>query len=156
MDLRAKVAMFGHMGVEADPAAMSASDRALLAAQIALYKEWRDVIHRGSLTRIAKTLPGAFGYLALSGACGLALVAQTKFADDYSSPSVRMHGLDPAASYRLRLLLAGTPPSDGRVAQPELWHSGTVKTGPELLKAGILLPASGPETAWLISLERVA
>lgn len=156
MDFRAKVAMFGHMGVEADPASMSASDRAVLAAHITLYKEWRDVIHRGSLTRIAESLPSAFGYLALSGARGLALVAQTKFADHYSSPPVKMRGLDPAASYRIRLLLPGTPRSDGRVAQTELWHSGTVKTGQELLRAGILLPASGPETAWLISLERVA
>ncbi|WP_193749248.1 alpha-galactosidase [Sphingopyxis sp. C-1] len=156
MDFRAKVAMFGHMGVEADPASMSASDRALLAAHITLYKEWRDVIHRGSLTRIAENLPSAFGYLALSGARGLALVAQTKFADHYSSPPVKMRGLDPAASYRISLLLPGTPRSDGRVAQTELWHSGTVKTGLELLRAGILLPDSGPETAWLISLERVA
>jgi alpha-galactosidase len=156
MDFRAKVAMFGHMGVEADPASMSASDMALLAAHITLYKEWRDVIHRGSLIRIAENLPNAFGYLALSGTRGLALVAQTKFADHYSSPPVKMRGLDPAASYRIRLLLPGTPRSDGRVAQTELWHSGTVKTGQELLRAGILLPASGPETAWLISLERVA
>ena len=67
-----------------------------------------------------------------------------------------MRGLDPAANYRVQLLLPGTPPNDGRVAQPELWHSGTVKTGQELLRAGVLLPASGPETAWLILLERVA
>lgn len=156
MDFRAKVAMFGHMGVEADPASISASDRALLAAHITLYKEWRDVIHRGSLTRIAENLPSAFGYLALSGARGLALVAQTKFADHYASPPIKMRGLDPAANYRVQLLLPGTPPNDGRVAQPELWHSGTVKTGLELLQAGVLIPISGPEIAWLISLERVA
>ncbi len=135
--------MFGHMGVEADPAAMSASDRAVLAAHITLYKEWRDVIHRGSLTRIAESLPSAFGYLALSGARGLALVAQTKFADHYSSPPVKMRGLDPAASYRIRLLLPGTPRSDGRVAQTELWHSGTVKTGQELFASRYPAPGFG-------------
>lgn len=156
MDFRAKVAMFGHMGVEANPASMSTSDRASLAAHIALYKEWRDVIHRGTITRTVENLPGAFGYLALSGARGLALVAQTKFTDYYSSPPARLRGLDPSASYHIRLLLPGSPPSDASVAQPELWHSGTVKSGQELLQRGILLPMSGAETAWLISLERVA
>lgn len=155
MDFRAKVAIFGHMGVEADPASMSASDRASLAAHITLYKKWRDVVHRGSVARIAQNVPGAFGYLALWGARGLALVAQTKFPDHYASAPVQMHGLDPAASYRIRLLLPGTQPSDGRVSQPDLWHSGAVKTGQELMQTGLILPISGPETAWLISLERV-
>jgi len=40
MDFRAKIAMFGHMSVEADPVAMTPADRTSLAAHIALYKEW--------------------------------------------------------------------------------------------------------------------
>lgn len=142
--------------VRRDPASMSASDRALLAAHIALYKERRDVIHRGSLTRIAENVPDTFGYFALLEARGLALVAQTRFADHYACPPVKMPGVDPAGSYRIRLLLAGTPPDDGQLAHLELWHAGSVKTGAELLQAGVMLPLAEPETAWLISLERVA
>ena len=48
MDFRAKVAMFGHMGVEADPARMTDKERSTLAAHIALYKQWRGVLHSGA------------------------------------------------------------------------------------------------------------
>jgi alpha-galactosidase len=52
IDLRAKVALFGHMGVEANPADMTSEDRARLAEIIALHKEWRAVLHGGTVHEI--------------------------------------------------------------------------------------------------------
>ncbi|MGH2929165.1 MAG: alpha-galactosidase, partial [Solirubrobacteraceae bacterium] len=49
MDFRAKVAMFGHMGVELDPARLDERDARVLKAHIELYKQHRALIHGGDL-----------------------------------------------------------------------------------------------------------
>ena len=61
MDFRAKVAMFGHMGVEADPARMTEDERRVLAAHIALYKAWRGVLHGGRLFAVETGSPSLHG-----------------------------------------------------------------------------------------------
>lgn len=47
MAFRAAVACMGHLGVELDPAALDAADRAELARWIGFYKQWRDLLHAG-------------------------------------------------------------------------------------------------------------
>lgn len=154
MDFRAKVAMFGHMGVEAEPAAMTASERASLAAHIALFKEWRHVLHSGALTQLADGREGLFGWLALTASTGLALVAQTHQSSAYELPPVRFPGLNPDACYRARLLKPWSRKAARALAQPELWAQGVTLSGQTLARCGISLPLSQPETAWLVLLER--
>ena len=48
MDFRCAVALFGHMGVEADVRKLEATERASLTRWISLYKEWRGVLHSGA------------------------------------------------------------------------------------------------------------
>ncbi|MFN4020226.1 MAG: alpha-galactosidase [Erythrobacter sp.] len=79
MDFRAKVAIFGHMGVEADPAGMSEKERASLAAHIALYKQWRGVLHQGTLHRLTHPDANIAGMMVRHAGKALALVAQTAF-----------------------------------------------------------------------------
>lgn len=154
MDFRAKVAMFGHMGVEADPGLMSAQDRACLAAHIALFKQWRDVLHDGQLWRLAPAASGVHALLAMRGDRGLALVAQTRQADTYDVPHIRFAGLDDDARYRVALLPPWCEKARAQLAQPRLWADGIVLSGRALRVAGISLPLKYPETAWLVSLER--
>jgi alpha-galactosidase len=155
MDFRAKVAMFGHMGVEADPAAMTAGERSSLAAHIALYKEWRNVLHSGALSQLAGGRDGLFGWLAMTTSTGIALIAQTGQSDCYDLPHVRFPGLDVGASYRVRLLKPWPKMAARSVAQPEKWEDGITLTGRSLAQSGISLPLSQPETAWLLLLERL-
>ena len=156
MDFRAKVAMFGHMGVEADPATMSAGERASLSAHIALYKAWRGVIHGGQVTALGCNDPGVFGWLAWAGDKGLALVAQTQFASDYDAPPVRLLGLEREHSYLIRLGEPWSKRGASALANPEKWSAGLVLSGHALAEVGLALPLTQPETAWLISVERLA
>jgi alpha-galactosidase len=156
MDFRAKVALFGHMGVEADPAAMTPEDRACLAAHIALYKEWRTVLHQGALTQIACETQGVYGWLAMHGDRGLALAAQTAFAEDFNAAAVRLPGLKPHGRYRVRLARPWPQRAARYLAGRERWEEGLVLSGGTLAEAGLALPLTHPETAWLIAVELIA
>ncbi len=155
MDFRAKVSMFGHMGVEADPAAMTTDERSNLSAHILLYKEWRDVLHFGTLSQLADGRDGLFGWLAMTPSKGLALIAQTIQSDPYDLPHVLFPGLSHDANYRMRLLRPWPERAAKALAQPDFWGKGTVMSGRSLTLSGISLPLSQPATAWLVSLERI-
>lgn len=155
MDFRAKVAMFGHMGVEADPASMSEDDRLSLGRHIALYKAWREVIHEGELYDIAPNDPGVAGALVVHGARALALVTRHDFARDFESAPVRLEGLEPARQYRVSLPEPWPEWAARYLATPERWRSGFVLSGRALADGGLALPLRHPATAWLIALEAV-
>lgn len=148
MGFRAKVAMFGHMGVEADPGAMSDEDRATIAAHIACYKQFRALLHTGRFRELAFDEPGLFGTLIEHRGQALALVARTDQATDYNARPVRFPGLDPDTRYVIGFPLAdaGDPPNS--VGQRAL--SGRV-----LGEAGLVLPLSRPASAVILSLERM-
>jgi len=155
MDFRAKVAMFGHMGVEADPRAMREADRANLAAHIALYKEWRGVLHAGDLTRIDHPAPGISGLMVTHEGKSLALVAQTEFSAEFDAAPVRLTGLDPNALYRVTLPQPWPFKAALYLAHPEQWRDGITLSGQALASTGLALPLTHPETAWLIAIQKL-
>lgn len=156
MDFRAKVAMFGHMGVEADPARMSEKERATLAAHIALYKAWRGVVHSGAFYRLSHPDPNVTGMMVTHQGKALALVAQTAFSPVFDAAPVRLAGLDPAACYRVTLPEPWPPKARHYLANPDQWRSGLTLSGAALMSHGLALPLTHPETAWLIALEEIA
>lgn len=156
MDFRAKVALFGHMGVEADPARMSEEERNVLAAHIALYKEWRGILHGGRVFAVETGSASLHGWFAWDGARGLALLAQTGLADDYDVPPVRLAGLEPDARYRVRLLKPWPRKASGYLAHAERWAQGMELGGRVLAEHGLALPLTHPETAWLVAVEVIA
>jgi alpha-galactosidase len=155
MDFRAKVALFGHMGVEADPARMSDKERATLAAHIALYKGWRGVLHSGQLHRLAHPDPGVTGMMVTHEDKALALVAQTGFAASFDVAPIRLAGLELQARYRVTLPQPWPPKGRHYLAKPEQWRDGLTLSGAALMMHGLALPLTHPETAWLIALERL-
>lgn len=156
MDFRAKVAMFGHMGVEADPASMDAADRATLARHIALYKAWRTVLHDGELVAIECATPGVSGWLAVGEGRALALAAQTGYTADYDAAPVRLPGLPEGSRWRVTLPEPWPARAARRLADPERWRDGLVLGAHALAHHGLALPLRWPQTAWLIALERLA
>ena len=155
MDFRAKVAIFGHMGVEADPARMSEKERATLAAHIALYKDWRGVLHQGALHRLAHPDPNVTAMMVTHEGTALALAAQTAFSPVFDAAPVRPAGLDPDARYRVTLPEPLAPRAKHYLANPEQWREGLVLSGRALMTHGLALPLTHPETAWLIALEKL-
>ncbi|MFM7376629.1 MAG: alpha-galactosidase, partial [Erythrobacter sp.] len=155
MDFRAKVAVFGHMGVEADPARMTDTERDCLAAHIALYKQWRAVLHQGALWRLSHPDPNVTGMMVTHDNRALALVAQTTFSPVFDAAPVRLAGLEPEALYRVTLPEPWPPRAKHYLAAPERWREGLVLSGTALMTQGLALPLTHPETAWLIALERL-
>lgn len=153
MHFRSRVAVFGHYGIEADPGVMTAGDRAVLAAHIGLYKHWRDVLHTGSLHSLGDG-GSRYGWLAWHGTRGLALVAQTEYPRDHDTPPLVLRGLDPEASYRVRLPEPWPEPAADRLAHAERWRSGWKLPGSVLLNTGLPVPLTHPHTAWLVELEQ--
>lgn len=155
MDFRAKVALFGHMGVEADPRAMDPGERNVLAAHIAIYKQWREVLHSSAFYRLEHPDPGIFAQLVTNGAKALALVAQTTFSTDFDAAPIRLKGLDDDAFYRVTLPEPWPAKARHYLANPESWRTGLNLSGAALMHHGLALPLTHPETAWIIALERL-
>ncbi|WP_374145875.1 alpha-galactosidase [Sphingomonas sp. 28-63-12] len=148
MDFRAKVAMFGHMGVEADPAAMSEADRETLAAHIACYKLYRELLHNGVVSDLSFEDPGLFGTMIEHQGRALALVARTEMAGDYNAPPVRFPGLQPDMRY-----IIAYPLGDHDDPPNGVWN--WTLSGRMLAEAGIVLPLARPATAHIVYLERM-
>ena len=153
MDFRAKVAMFGHMGVEADPAAMSEEERASLTTHIAIYKQWRDVLHSGTLTVVDCDDAAVYGWFAWGENRGLAVVAQTQHATRFEVPPVRLTGLSPQSRYQIKLVEPWPKLAARHLANPDCWRDGLTLSGQVLAESGLALPLTLPESAWLISVE---
>jgi alpha-galactosidase len=156
MDFRAAVATLGHMGVEADPATMTAEERAVLKLAIDRYKEWRDVLHQGEWRELDLALAGAFGHLVLGGERSLALVASTAFARAFNAPRVRIPGFSSNDIFRVRLLEPWPSKASGYLNDPQGWRDGRLLSGAALAESGLALPLTHPHSAWLIGIERVA
>lgn len=138
MDLRAKVALFGWMGIEADPGAMSPADRDTLGAHIALHKRHRALIHGGDMVRLAGH---SWMVTARDRSEALALVPSGEARG--GGARVTLRGLDPQATYRIDLPL---PPVPAPLPAPQ--------TGAALQQEGLTLPDPGPLAAWLVHLAR--
>ena len=143
------------MGVEADPARMTDTERACLTAHIALYKQWRCVLHQGTLWRLAHPDPNIAGMMVTHDGKALALVAQTAFAPVFDAAPVRLAGLEPEARYRVTLPEPWPPKARHYLATPDQWRAGLTLSGTALMTRGLAPPLTHPETAWVIALERL-
>ena len=155
MHFRARVALFGHMGVEADPRRMPAPDFAMLQQHIAFYRDWRHVLHAGTWSIPECSEPGVYGWLAMHEGRGLALAAQTRLAGTYDVPALRFTTLNPNARYRVKLPEPWPEKAQRYLAPPEQWREGVVLSGAALGTTGLALPLAQPETAWLVTLEQL-
>lgn len=156
MDFRCKVALFGHMGVEADPAAMSEAERGVLAAHIALYKEWRAVLHSGEWVSLDHPDKGIFAQIVVDKGKALAVALQTTFASEFDAAPVRLKGLNPQACYRITLPLPWPSHAARYLPGKRTWRDGFEMSGQALMTQGLALPLTHPETAWVIALEKVS
>lgn len=153
IDFRAKIALFGHMGIEADPAEMTEGERRSLARHIEVYKEWRAVLHEGRLTGIESPDPGIFGWFSWDGNRGIALVAQTLFADDFTVTPICLIGIPLENQYHVRLIEPWPSRAARYLPQQDKWREGFIVSGQALAEIGLALPLHLPETAWLIAVE---
>ena len=157
MAFRARIAMFAHMGIEADPGLLGATEKEILASHIALYKAHRTLIHGGRFLSSKGDDPGVtlWQCTAWDGAESLVLAARRDQAKALVSPPLRLSGLDPSRRYRISLIRPWPDPAWRFLPDAGAWRASVEASGALLMQVGMRLPLIHPETAWLVHLKAV-
>jgi alpha-galactosidase len=158
MDFRGAIAMFGHMGVEADVRHLSAEDQAALQRWVGHYKTWRDVIHRGTYSQ-GKTAHGVWWLVQTDAQCILNVITTSAPDTPHHAP-VRLAPFCDQGLWRVRILgKAGLERARG--SAPSLWldalaGDGVVMSGAELVRIGLPVPNMNPESALVLAFDRIS
>ncbi|MFM5923300.1 MAG: alpha-galactosidase [Novosphingobium sp.] len=140
---RAAVAMPGHFGVELDPRALEAADRAELTDWIAFYKGWRHLLHDGQ-TWLGQGADGLVWQAAGSAEEFLLFAIRCAPPLDRRPQPLRLPFLAGSAAVDLRLLRIAGGQSGHAAASAPLFDAMTREprrfTGSWLAHAGLPLP----------------
>lgn len=155
IELRAAVAMFGHMGIEMDPRELTEHEQKVLADAIAIYKKNRSWLHTADLFRLDNDgLNINFGYV--SGDKRRAMFAYNSVKETLHTTPGRYYfaGLNGATAYRLTRIW----PEKLKEYSPSVLQAveGQVFSGEALMQIGLQLPVLFPQTALIFSLEAVS
>ncbi|MEM8853208.1 MAG: alpha-galactosidase [Pseudomonadota bacterium] len=154
---RARIALFGHFGLELDPRHLTAREVEEVSAHVAVYKRYRSLLHTGRLIRFDLGDPGGGGQIVVTedGSEALAQLVRLDQAPFAHSPPVRLPGLESNARYRLTLVEPWPQPAASYLANERAWRDQPVVDGEALMRIGLRLPLALPETAWLLHLQRL-
>ena len=155
---RAGTAFFSHLGIEWDLTSATEEDLDQLTDWISVHKAHRHLLHTGTVVRADHLPEGGWchGVVATDQTEAIYAVVNLRSAAAAPAGRVRLPGLDPQATYRLRPL----PP--GHAAEPlathgtpSWWADGLTISGRLLGELGIQPPALNPERLALLHLQRV-
>nr|WP_202893678.1 alpha-galactosidase [Kribbella italica] len=156
LSFRAATALFGHYGVEWDLDAATPEQLRELADWIALYKQHRGLINRGTVLRGPDPADDLWlhGVVAADRSEALYAVAAMAWGAASTPPRARLRGLDATRGYRLEPVHIGD--ADLGFAPPRWWDDRTaVVTGAALESVGVQLPNQPPEHSILIHVTAV-
>ncbi len=147
LSFRAITAMFGHFGLEWDVRNLADSERAELAGAIALFKEYRPLLHSGRMVRADEPDPSLRLHGVVSHDGGEALFALVSMATSFAEVPGRigLPGLLPDAVYRVEAVY---PASRRRPGVPAGGAPGVAcrrRRGDRPLPGGIRAPDACPE-----------
>ena len=136
IDTRAAVAFFGAFGYELDPTTLAASDRSAIVAQIAFYKEHRDLFQRGRFVRLLSPFEGdgnRVAWMVVAPDASRAIVAFYQALNHPIPPAdrLRLRGLDPGSRLPGQRLAGGRGPAlrrKRRAARRRRAHVGRAVT----------------------------
>ncbi|MEP6649968.1 MAG: GH36 C-terminal domain-containing protein [Lapillicoccus sp.] len=146
--------------MELDLTTMSEPELAELGERVVLVKRTRGLVHSGRTVRGDHPDPAVWvhGVVALHGGEALFAVVGMQTAETQPPGLVRLPGLDPDRTYRMRLQPPGHQLTPTRVLPP--WTAeaapggaGVVLPGRALLQHGIQAPQLNPGTLVLLHLE---
>ena len=154
MTTRVATAFFGHFGVEADLRALSETERAQLAAGIALHKAHRSLIHGGDLVRLDRPVGEvAFGIVAADGSEALFSHTQVNEPGGSFAAPMRLSGLQPDSDYRIELIW---PPLDASPAPFAESVETFTASAALLMSIGLEVAQRKPQQAFILHLTRAA
>lgn len=154
MDLRAGVALFGHMGIEANLLDMDAEEKQALKAAVVLHKKHRQLIHNGKLIRLDSQLGGSsFGVMAADGNEALFSYAQLDSLSNSVGGRLRVDGLDKHSLYEVSIVWPLEPSSYSKSILNVI--NGSIISGDALVTVGLQLPIMLPASLLIFHLCRV-
>ncbi|MGC4807459.1 alpha-galactosidase [Micromonospora sp. DT233] len=156
LGFRAATALFGHFGIEWDIGALGHTERAELAAWVALYKRLRPLLHAGRVVRVDHPDPAVWAHGVVAADASRAVYAVARLATSVAQVPgpVRLPGLDPNRRYAVRPAAGVPEPAVLQLTEPGwLRHGGTTLPGAVLGAVGLQLPALHPEQTLLLELD---
>lgn len=167
LSFRAITALFGHFGMEWDIRQVVGEEREELRSVIALYKQYRDLIHFGTTVNADLADPSLTLHGVVAKDSATALFALTAVSTSFSEQPGRIAipGLDPELNYRVRLIYPALNSPAGQVqgdtvierGQPAWMQmpDGPVASGRFLDVVGLPMPVLNPEHAILLAVDQL-
>jgi alpha-galactosidase len=152
---RAATALLGHFGIEWDVTTLTTDERTELAAWVALHKEVRALVSAGTLVHPEHADPAVrvTGVVAADLGRAVFVIAIVASTLTQAPTPVRFTGLDNDATYSVRAM--GPPASEPVSDLGGRWlDQGPVDVpGRVLMRSGLQLPATAPESAYVIEVR---
>jgi len=158
LGFRLLTALFMHAGIEWDLTTCTEAELDALTRWTALYRELRPLLHTGTTVRADLADESALLHGVVANDASHAVFAWIRVATSgqASTPRVPLPGLDPDATYRVRVREDLGRASRHEVADP-VWIAGSpVLSGRALATAGLPLPLLDPGHGLLLEVTRVA
>lgn len=154
IEIRAAVAMFGHMGIEMDPRELTEHEQKVLTNAISLYKQHRHLTHSGDLYRMDDDgLNVKFGYVSKDKTEGLFAYNSVKETLRTTPTRFYFAGLDASKQYTIERIW----PEKLKEYTPSILQQtdGQVFSGEVLMNYGMQLPVLFPQTALIYSVKAI-
>lgn len=152
MATRAAVALFGHMGVEANLLEMDDAERRELSAAITLHKQHRRLVFSGDLVRLdTADYENAFGVVAGDRHEALFSYALLEGQPRGAPGRLRFAGLSSDSHYTVNVVWPENPAS----SSPSIFDAlqGATLSGDALMRAGMQLPLLQPHAVLIFHLR---
>lgn len=153
---RGITALFGHMGMELDPASASEEQKASFSQYIELHKRFRELLHSGDLVRFdyPDATTNAAAIISKDKKEAIVTVAQVQ-TRQYTLPlPLKVSGLDKQQQYRIKLIASENLDHSMKQAIP--WsEKELVLTGESLALSGIQIPVLWAESALVLHLKAI-
>jgi alpha-galactosidase len=156
MSFRAWVAAQRHFGFEMDLRTLTDDEAAVLKAVTEWWKANRAWMMAGTICRVDSDDPAVVAevQVAADGGRFVLFAGQGETSVQMLPRPLRLAGLDPDATYRLRLVNPEDAPPQSR-GPNALKSGGLTLSGRVLMQRGLLLPVAWPATMWVVEGERV-
>ncbi|MEY4984782.1 MAG: hypothetical protein RIR62_3048, partial [Pseudomonadota bacterium] len=156
MSFRAWVAAQRHMGFEMDLRELTDDEAATLTRVTAWYRANRDWMMAGRILRLPATDPAVTAEMQLAADGGRFVLfagVGAAMVQALARP-LPLAGLDPDATYRVRLVNGGDAPRQSR-GPVALKEGDLTLSGRALMTRGLVLPVAWPATMWVVEGTRL-
>ncbi len=156
LGFRAATALLGHFGIEWDVTELTPAETAELGSWIELRKRVRTVVTGGELLRPDHPDPAVLvtGVVAADASAAYFVIAVIASTATEAPTMVALAGLEPDRRYRVRCV---TPAESARhvIDRGQTWLDGpgVDVLGGVLMTSGVQLPATPPETAYVLEVR---